>query len=657
MSHPQTNSLSYRPELDGLRALAIIPVILFHLHPEWLPGGFLGVDVFFVLSGFLITSTILPKMSGCSEVPFSFRDFYFRRVKRLLPAILTLILVLQCFGSLILFDSEWRSLSAQAGSVLGIFSNFFFWKNAGNYWGQAAETMPLLHAWSLSVEEQFYLLFPIALALTLRLKWPRRAPFWLIAAAALLSFGGFFYARRHFPDAGFFWSIFRAWELLAGCLIALHRHSHPRSPEAPGKLTQWLPLLGLALVLAGYWSGWGISVIGYRNAAATVLGTCLVLLWADQNSRLTGHLLTLPPLVGIGLISYSLYLWHWPVIVFSRFAGLQSWAAMLLITLALAYASYRWVEKPLRFCPTKPFLRRFSALLAATLLSLLLPFVIARGGPIHKYKIPEFTDSINLHPNCLAPHYGTYKGSRKTGLSLFSTDQGPAEVVVLGDSHSMAFFPAIRQSCESLGLRLAFFGATATSPFLIEPGASATEYGYGIVGKTAIEDREAFDEDRVAFIAQAKPRFVFICARWKNLYNENRFSEHLERLREACGASQIIFLGQPPELPFGSEGFTSGSFQFFRLRKDSPMAADSKISGSELPDATHARRKIHQRLQQFCASTSHCHFVDTEQYFLRDGQPYFIEGETLFYHDDDHLSVAGALRVVPAIEEILTRLK
>jgi len=116
----------YRPELDGLRALAILPVILFHLHPQWLPGGFLGVDVFFVLSGFLITSSILPRMSdGTAKNAFSFRDFYIRRVKRLLPAILTLILVVQCFGSLILLNSEWLSLSAQAGSVIGVVSNFF----------------------------------------------------------------------------------------------------------------------------------------------------------------------------------------------------------------------------------------------------------------------------------------------------------------------------------------------------------------------------------------------------------------------------------------------------------------------------------------------------------------------------------------------------
>lgn len=646
MSHPQTPALAYRPELDGLRALAIIPVILFHLHPELLPGGFLGVDVFFVLSGFLITSTILPKMSGRGEVPFSFRDFYFRRVKRLLPAILTLILVLQCFGSLILFDSEWRSLSAQAGSVLGIVSNFFFWKNAGNYWGQAAETMPLLHAWSLSVEEQFYLLFPVALALTLRLNWHRHAPFWLIAGAALLSFGGFFYARRHFPDAGFFWSLCRAWELLAGCLVALYRHSHPRSQEAPGKLTPWLPLLGLALVLAGYWSGWGMSVIGYRNAAATVLGTCLVLLWADRNSRLTGRLLTLPPLVGIGLISYSLYLWHWPVIVFSRFAGLQSWAAMLLITLALAYASYRWVEKPLRFCPTKPFLRRFSALLAATLLSLLLPFVVARAQT--KYNLPQFSDTISLEPTNSTPHYGEYAGSSQTGLSLFAPNQGPAEVVVLGDSHSVMFFPAILEACKKTKLRPTFFGANyGSSPFLMEQGAPVSDYCDSGSG-WSVEDRPTFDRARIALIEQAKPRFILILAHWSRyfVWSDDRLNSHLQRLRQVSGQSQLIFVGQPPELPFGSGGFTSGNLESPVLRKD-----------AEFPETTFSRRKIHQRLKQFCASNSNCHFVEMEPYFLRGGHPYFMEGETIFYKDDDHLSVAGALRVVPAIEEILTRLK
>ena len=202
------------------------------------------------------------------------------------------------------------------------------------------------------------------------------------------------------------------------------------------------------------------------------------------------------------------------------------------------------------------------------------------------------------------------------------------------------FFPSIRQSCESLGLRMTFFGAIGTSPFLTEEGDYVRDLNSS--------ERKAFDDARLAFLEHSKPRITFISARWTNYYNwsEENFANHLQRLREACGSSQLIFLGQPPELPFGSERFTSGILIFPALRKY-----------YEFPAATIARRKIHQRLQQFCASTSHCHFIETESYFLRDGHPYFIEGETLFYHDDDHLSVAGALRVVPAIDEILTRLK
>ena len=203
-----------------------------------------------------------------------------------------------------------------------------------------------------------------------------------------------------------------------------------------------------------------------------------------------------------------------------------------------------------------------------------------------------------------------------------------------------------------------FFGALgATSPFFMWPGAPVRDYGIG----WNLGDRKAFDDNRIALLKQSKPHYVFVCARWDNyqLWSENRFSMHLERLREACPDSQIVFLGQPPELPFGGEGFASKNLQFLKLRNSSnpEFASASEISASEPIWAALARRKIHQRLQQFCAANGHCHFVETESYFLRDGHPYFIEGETLFYWDDDHLSVAGALRVVPAIDEILTRLK
>jgi len=502
--------------------------------------------------------------------------------------------------------------------------------------------MPLLHAWSLSVEEQFYLIYPILLFLLVRLKFRRNALFWFTLAAALFSYAGFIYARRHFPDAGFFLGIFRAWELLAGCLLAIFRRSTPRA-EAPMKLLdQWLPLAGIGLIIIGYLSGWGISAISYRNAFMTVLGTCLVIQFTGRNSRFAWSMLTLSPLVGIGLISYSLYLWHWPVIVFSRFAGLSSLALPFLLTGILAYASYRWVEKPLRFCTNQKFLRWFIPLFSVTLLSLLLPLAVKRSWG--KYRIPEFSSSINLEPVAVKSWYGSYEGNFRTGLSLFNPEEGPADAIILGDSHSLMFFPAIRQSCESLGLRLAFFGADGgTSPFLMEEGVPAGDYGRG----WTLEERRAFDAARLAFISQAKPRFVFVCARWDSYsWTEARLTTHLRRLKEACGSSHLIFLGQPPVLPFGSDGFTSGFLEKPVLR---PFA--------EFPYTTDSRDKMHEILRRFCTNNPDSHFVSTEEYYLREGHLYFMDGETLFYKDDDHLSIDGSLRAVPAVDQILRSLQ
>jgi hypothetical protein len=368
-----------------------------------------------------------------------------------------------------------------------------------------------------------------------------------------------------------------------------------------------------------------------------------VILFSDKNSRLTWSLLTLPPLVGIGLISYSLYLWHWPVIVFSRFAGVYSTAFQIALTVILAYISYRYVEKPLRFCDNQRFRRRFSLLLIATLLSLLLPFAINRSGT--KYKLPQFSHSINLEPGNKEPRYGDFTGSVHTGLSLFAADVETPDVVILGDSHSLMFFPALRACCEKLNLKLTFFGADgATSPFLIEEGSQLLDYGIGWNATS----RKAFDEDRIQFIKKSKPRYVFICARWSmyQSWTRSRFDDHLSRIGEVCSESKIIFIGQPPELPFGDAGFTSGVLNHPTLRVL-----------SEPPFATAHRQKIHTRLRQFCKSQPNCHFIDTEYHYLRSGRPYFMEGDTLFYNDDDHLSVEGAMRATSSIEEVLRRLR
>lgn len=349
--------MKYRGEIDGLRALAVITVILFHAGFSTFGGGFVGVDVFFVISGFLITSIILSdKKAGT----FSIVGFYERRARRILPA-LFLVLLASLVPAWI-----WLPQSAMVGfckSLLGVSlfgSNFVFWSEAG-YFDFAAELKPLLHTWSLAVEEQFYFIFPLILVLTWRLGR-------LGMAIIFLGLGGmsFWAAEKYtalYPHATFFLLPTRGWELLLGAVAALYRSVIPaRSLENAPKnrfvrfvIASWYQiasLTGLALVAASVFTFTKDTPFPSEYTLAPTVGTVLLILFADPRT-LVGLLLSLKWLVGLGLISYSLYLWHYPLFVFTRYAsvsvpGRLEFSLLSLVAVALAYLSWRFVERPFR---------------------------------------------------------------------------------------------------------------------------------------------------------------------------------------------------------------------------------------------------------------------------------------------------------------------
>lgn len=384
---------AYRPELDGLRAVAILPVILFHLSPESLPGGFLGVDVFFVLSGYLITSKILPDIFGSDNPTFSLKQFFLRRIKRLMPASLVLIAVVQSFGGLLLLDSEWRLLSKQAVSTLPAVANIFFWWNTGDYWGPAAETMPLLHTWSLSVEEQFYLFFPCLLLLIRKTTSSSSVRLLILTSIATVSLASFVYCRRYYPHTGFFLAPFRAWELLAGCLLAeLQRNK--KTWTTPSRLVSNVCItIGISTIVYGCMTGWGLNIITWRSALLTACGTLLVIQFATNPDCISQRILSLRPLVSVGLISYSLYLWHWPVIVYARFAGVDSQWAMLILSVIFAILSYSLVERPARAAHNSVFFALLAGLITVTLGTTTFPYLLDRSAK--NVRPPEFLDGIS----------------------------------------------------------------------------------------------------------------------------------------------------------------------------------------------------------------------------------------------------------------------
>jgi peptidoglycan/LPS O-acetylase OafA/YrhL len=337
--------MKYRSEIDGLRALAVIPVILFHAGFKVFSGGFVGVDVFFVISGYLIT-TILVKDLEAGK--FSIVHFYERRARRILPALFLVMIACIPFAWIWLLPSEYKSFSQSMIGVLVFSSNILFWRTSG-YFDTATELKPLIHTWSLSVEEQYYVLFPLFLFFAWKLgkRWTIRA----LAVVAILSLGLAQWLVYKHQSFTFYMLPTRAWELLMGAFVAFYYSEHNIK-----KHKYWASELGSLL---------GFALIGYATfayseqtpfpslyALVPTIGAVLIIIFATHKT-LIGKLLSTKPFLWVGLVSYSAYLWHQPLFAFARHRSLdepsqQLLATLVIFTLLLAYLTWRFVERPFR---------------------------------------------------------------------------------------------------------------------------------------------------------------------------------------------------------------------------------------------------------------------------------------------------------------------
>jgi peptidoglycan/LPS O-acetylase OafA/YrhL len=337
--------MKYRREIDGLRALAVLPVILFHAGFSAFGGGYVGVDVFFVISGFLITSIIVSEQDKGS---YSILKFYERRARRIMPALFAVLAVCVPAAWMVMLPDNFREFSKSLISVPAFASNFYFLR-ASDYFSTDSALKPLLHTWSLAVEEQYYVFFPLLLALIW--PWGRKRVSLVLAVLLLLSLGLAQGTVAHHPGAAFFMLHTRCWELLIGAMLAIQM---PPQGHLMGKsrVAEIGSLAGMALILG--------SIVVYTESTpfpsvytlAPTLGTALILAFASPHN-LCGRLLSTRPMVGIGLISYSAYLWHQPLLATAREALLAEptpaiLLGLVLATFVLAYLSWRFIETPFR---------------------------------------------------------------------------------------------------------------------------------------------------------------------------------------------------------------------------------------------------------------------------------------------------------------------
>lgn len=338
LSHPK-----YRPDIDGLRAIAVMSVVLFHAFPRWMPGGFIGVDVFFIISGYLISTIIYGSLERNA---FSFTEFYARRIKRIFPALLLVLISCYAFGWFALFADEFQQLGKHIAGGAGFISNFLLWDESG-YFDTTAEIKPLLHLWSLGIEEQFYIVWPLILwsAWKMRLNVLAITLFFLAASFALnlINIGSD-------PSLTFYWPHTRAWELLSGSVLA-YASIHGALSKFGAVARNVMSVAGIALLALGFAFVTNAGFPGWK-ALIPCAGAILIIA-AGPGAWINQKLLASKPLVWLGLISFPLYLWHWPLLTFPRIieSGMPTFevrAAAVAVSILLAWATYRLAEVPLR---------------------------------------------------------------------------------------------------------------------------------------------------------------------------------------------------------------------------------------------------------------------------------------------------------------------
>jgi peptidoglycan/LPS O-acetylase OafA/YrhL len=440
------NMFKYRPDIDGLRALAVVPVILFHAGGGFIPGGFIGVDIFFVISGFLITSIILKESQNGK---FSLVNFYERRARRILPALFAVMLVTSIFMFNTLMYREMEAFLESIVGVLTFTSNIYFWSTT-NYFDPAAELKPLLHTWSLSVEEQFYVLFPLLFLLFAK---KIKLHMILITLATVGSFALCIIAQYKSPIANFYLLPFRAWELLIGALGAYYVAYRGNFLQMHSQVHQTLSNIGLAMILYGLFcidkdDGWP-SV----KTLIPVLGTLFILIFNDKTATLSYRLLSQPVMVGVGLISYSLYLWHQPILAFiaNEFpdrGDIIDKSIGIFLCLVLSYLTWKYIERPFRDKSriNRRQIAKFSLGTSIIFLGFALPGIYFDGYK-SRYLLPPNVKWSSLGEKigvagdvCNKVRIEGYKGVK---VCVLGDEDAERVIALYGDSHAQALSDAL----------------------------------------------------------------------------------------------------------------------------------------------------------------------------------------------------------------------
>lgn len=622
-------ALTYRREIDGLRAVAVIPVVLFHAGFSLFSGGFIGVDVFFVISGYLITSIIIAELSVDQ---FSILAFYERRARRILPALFTVMLVCIPFAWILMLPAQLVDFSKSLAAVTLFVSNILFWQESG-YFSPAAELKPLLHTWSLAIEEQFYIFFPPILALVWRFNRNWVMPLIMITATASLVLAEI--ASHRAPSVNYYFLPTRAWELLIGSLCALRPAWHRPSHILSG--------LGLvAIIIASIAFDQKTPFPGVA-AMLPVFGTALIIVFA-QPGTIVARVLSLPVIVGIGLLSFSIYLWHQPLFAFARIYFVAEpprsvMVALAIASLALASLSWKYIETPFRRRDTRWLDRRGSVFLASaasggTLIALSIAIVISEGLPNRftpiqaitrgEWRLPELDAggcfySVDKRSELVVGDQGHH--------CVLGDIQAQRRVLVFGDSFAGQYDPLF----DSLGQAKALRVDSVTTNWCLP--IFDTEFGFQRPRARAqcLSNREWVQGRLTDYDT------IILGGQWNRALGAGRmaaFEASVSTILAQSNANIVILPAAPP--------FERLSVEYAAWRGQGVLVTDS--------EATEQIHMAHTKLAAIAARSVRVHFITPKALFgpevatgrLTQGDPFSVDGA--------HISLFGARMLARRLE-------
>ena len=534
-------TLQYRDDIDGLRAIAVLAVVFYHVFPEFVGGGFVGVDIFFVISGYLISSIIL---NGVMQEKFSFKTFYARRIKRIFPALIIVLTVCLLLGWFFLLPDEYAEVSKHVLGGSGFISNILLWTESG-YFDKAAELKPLLHLWSLGIEEQFYIAWP----LILYLGWKKRINlFFLTGIMALMSFFLNIYLVQNDQAAAFYSPLSRFWELLVGVMLALSSLIKNEKLQALNEVELFQNAKSL---LGACFIGYAVACLD-KNASFpgwwALLPTigAFLLISSGPNALFNRILLSNRLVVFVGLISYPLYLWHWPLLSYARITSefiptTTARIQLVVLSFFLAHLTYKLVEKPIRFTfvfkKITPVLSAAMVLVAiAGLTCLAMDGISCRFSQLFQaYVTYQYDFRTDTRANlCWLDNKMSFDGYKD--YCVDERDKKKPLLMVWGDSHAACLFPGFKAILGD-NYRMAQFTRDGCPPVLGLGYENCINSNFQILEK----------------IKTIQPDTVILFAVWNNYLDVNdsgpvlrKIEDTVKELKDA-GVSRIILIGPAPQ--------------------------------------------------------------------------------------------------------------